>query len=268
MSNQIENGLWRATDDNSQRLFTTVFNPLIKDIISGKLTATEIRVLLFFCRMSFGFHREETNYLGYEDIEAETGIAKSHLSLTIKQLIDKGFIFWGAESARKRKYCINFFRYGCTMKYYRLSKNCSDLRDGEEVFGSVSYEFGKERTASEVAVIYNRKGYEKNSRSYRKEDIKNEIKRDTCSFSAQKYFPQQEFETWDRFRVEYTQKPCIETIFKFIIKLKQEQPNYDFANFETMCPDKIGIEKNTKKETRFLLERKLAVSLARTKKII
>ncbi|MDD5108869.1 MAG: hypothetical protein PHC29_05105 [Candidatus Omnitrophica bacterium] len=179
MSDELSK-LWRPQDDKGNRLYSGIPNCLLMEIINGTYKPTESQVLLFIARMSCGMmRREQTNYLGLGDIEAETGIKIPHLSKIINELIRKGILLRGKESAKKYKYAINLYYYGLPMKYYKIRHSLKEIKDDEEVFGVLDYRFGKPVKDERAIVVYNSKGYEKQENGYIKTDINTDRKIDT-----------------------------------------------------------------------------------------
>ena len=140
----FEDKLWRPYDEKHRLLWTQMPNGLLKNILLGEYKLVEIRVLLFIARMSFGFQREETNYLSLESFANETEIAKSHLSKTIKGLLKKEIILGGAVSGNSRKYSINLLPFGVAMKDYVIGNKDGKIERKETKTGNQSNQFSNE----------------------------------------------------------------------------------------------------------------------------
>jgi hypothetical protein len=144
----FEDKLWRPYDEKHRLLWTQMPNGFLKNILLGEYKLVEIRVLLFIVRMSFGFKREETNYLSLEGFATETDIAKSHLSKTIKGLLKKEIILGGAVSGNGRKYAINLFPFGITMKDYVFGNKDGKIERKETKTGNQSNQFSNKANQS------------------------------------------------------------------------------------------------------------------------
>ena len=109
--------LWRAYDEKHTLLGTYIPNCMFEDVLKGKYNVTELRAIFIICRMSFGFRREETNYLGLADFKESTGIATTHLSTAITGLLKRQVIFRESKNGNKYKYAISLLPYGVKMKH-------------------------------------------------------------------------------------------------------------------------------------------------------
>jgi hypothetical protein len=179
MGNADENKLWRSCDEKGRPLFTAIPNPLMNAIISGHFWGKdEMRIFFLICRMSYGFQREETNYLGSDDFSKATGIQKTHLATKLRKMIRDGIIFRGKGKGGEYKYAINLLAYGCTMEHYKKVEAGYKLCDWEYVFDDKSCRFSNCEDLRSDAIVYNPKGYEKKEKLYTKEDIQVDTKED------------------------------------------------------------------------------------------
>jgi hypothetical protein len=181
MSESTETKLWRTYDEKNTLLGTYIPNCLFKSMISGKFSYTELRVVLFMARMTYGFQREETNYLGLEDIEKETNVSKPNLSKAINALIKIGILFLGKKSGGKCKYAINLLLYGAKMKCYKFNNELSVIKNQSSENNKQSYRIYNSRKSQNQYISYNPKGSKDSEKSYIKTDKKIDKKEDNCS---------------------------------------------------------------------------------------
>lgn len=123
--------LW-FSDGGCKKYFTMLPNYLLYEVVSGKFSLSKLRILLFVARMTFGFRREESSYLGIEDFRFHLKMASPQISKNLNQLIDEGVVFRGRRIGNKYKFAINKLRFGLEMKHYRIGRY-SDAIDGEDV---------------------------------------------------------------------------------------------------------------------------------------
>ncbi len=102
-----ENKLWRPYDEKGTLLGTYIPNCLYKSILDGKYTYSEVRVLLYIARMTCGFNREISQYLSLEDFANGTGINGSHVSATLRKLLNRDDIMRHTKNGNKHMYSIN-----------------------------------------------------------------------------------------------------------------------------------------------------------------
>ena len=260
MSNELSK-LWRPQDNEGTRLYSGIPNCLLREIINGTYKPTEAQVLLFIARMSYGImRREQTNYLGLGDIEAETGIKITHLSKIIKELIRKGILLRGKETARMYKYAINLYYYGLTMKYYRIRSNAKEIEDNDEVFGQLSYQFGKSIDGKKSIIVYNSKGYDKQEKGYIKKDINTDIKKDNVNSGLKiaevhgnsSYATKLEKLFFEGFKKKFNSNPTAETILQHLDLMREGLPNKNFGYFQFKYAEMyVNDEKNQTKQQHY-----------------
>ncbi len=175
--------LWRGFDDKTgQQLFTQVPNAVMTQIISGGiLGAVETRMILYICRMSFGFGSDETCYLGADDFKDAMGMQKSHFSKYINKLLQDRAIFRGKEGGGKYKYAVNLLSFGCTMKHYKIVDAGYKLSEKEYTFDNKSYTFCNRSICKSDEIVYKTSGFDSEKKLYIKKDIKSNKKIDNVS---------------------------------------------------------------------------------------
>jgi len=162
-----DNPLWRPYDEKGTLLRTGIPNCLLESIIEGDFTLVETRIILFISRMTFGFRREETNYLGLEDFASEIDLNKSNISKAIKGLLKEKIIFRNMKNGNKYKYAVNLFWYGARMKHYKISKDWdNEINNALNVEGNADYLMGNSGVNEGYVIIYNPKGYDNNEIPY------------------------------------------------------------------------------------------------------
>ena len=175
-------GLWQAIGKDKKGkdvlVGTYILNGFLKDILSGKCTLVEIKILLLIARMSFGFQRDETNHLSLKDFSTVTSCHTSHLSTAIKKLKKKGLIFRRAKNGNKHIYSINLFRYGLPMTHYRICTSRNEKSKEEYIWGNASYLFGNSEKTKDYVILYSKKSYKKDKKLYIKKDIQFDIQTD------------------------------------------------------------------------------------------
>lgn len=171
-------GLWQPSNEKSPRLYTKIPNALIAALVGRIYVLAEIRIILYICRMSFGFHREDTNYLSLDDFKEVTGTKKTHLSKTLKKLLNEYEIFRHSKNGDKYKYAINLLPFGIKMKHYRIGQPNDKLDDGYYEIGNINDDFGNRKDQHNNVILYSSKGYKNHENAYIKDDIKNDKKYD------------------------------------------------------------------------------------------
>lgn len=179
MNSSKQDNLWRNYDDTGKPLYTQVPNALMNALVSGHFKEVEAKIILFICRMSHGFRRDETNYLGADDFKEAIGIQKTHFSKNIRQMLKDGVIFRGKESGGKFKYAINLLSYGCRMKHYKFVEDGYELGAEEYTFDSKCYLFSNCSEPNVSGIVYKPAGFDCSEKLYIKEDRKLERKLDT-----------------------------------------------------------------------------------------
>lgn len=233
MSTKKEDKLWRPFDDKNKLLWTQVPNCLIEVICMGGYKSTEIKILLYISRMSFGFHREDTNFLSLEDFEGQLVMKKAHVSKAIKSMVNDDIIFKHSKNGNKYKYVINLLRHGLRMKHYRAGKLDDKIDDGVYKNGSIDNELSNYRDSKDDLTLYSKKGYDNSKESYIKEDINTDIKIDravnvdkvasSTRPSLQRpprISSEQEKAIYDEFIKELKQNYHVDTLLKYMKKLK------------------------------------------------
>jgi hypothetical protein len=172
MSITNQTKLWRNSDDKGELLFTKLPNALTNAIALGIIKGVQLRILAVILKMTYGFGREESNYLGLNDFKEATGIEKPHLSKIIKKMLNEGILFRGKESGGKYKYAINLLPYGIGMKYYRIVEAEYKLGDGEYTLDRDRYVFCNESKSDKTEILYKPAGFDDKKNPYRKEDRK------------------------------------------------------------------------------------------------
>lgn len=176
-NNPLEDKLWRPYDEKHTLLGTYIPNCLLKAILSGKYKLVEIRILLFIARMSFGFQREETNYLSLEDIKDVTKIARTHLSKAVKDLIKRKVIMRGSQGGNKYKYAINLLPFGAKMKGYEMSnqgdiigRKVNKISNEDDQFDSRKDKIRNSKGANNDISINKSKAYDNTKSGYKYND--------------------------------------------------------------------------------------------------
>ncbi|GAG80233.1 unnamed protein product, partial [marine sediment metagenome] len=71
--------------------YTKIANELLEAIYKTKLTNYEYRVFMMIIRKTYGFNKK-SDWIAQKQIVEKTGICKSHISRTIKNLLKKNMI--------------------------------------------------------------------------------------------------------------------------------------------------------------------------------
>lgn len=178
-------GLWQAIGKDKKGkdvlVGTYIPNGLLRDMVSGKCTLTELRVLLVIARMSLGFQRDQTCYLALKDFSELTGCRTSKISPAIKGLKKKGMIFRRAKKGNVHMYSVNLLRYGLPMTHYRISNGRDGMSKGEYCWGNASYLFGNSEESKNYIIVYGKKSYKKEQKLYIKTDIQSDTQTDAQS---------------------------------------------------------------------------------------
>ncbi len=153
--------LFRSHDEKGNLLFTPVPNPLMLAMFGMvRYTQNELIVLLFICRYSYGFKKQEVTNKRFDlkDIEQKTGIDKSGLSRAINGLLTKKAIFQFSKQSDKFFYAINLLGLNAEMKHFKQENAGYVLQEKEYVIdpnGELTDSFGD----AENAYIYSPKGF-------------------------------------------------------------------------------------------------------------
>jgi len=71
--------------------YTTIPNKILEALAQTDLCKYEIRILVVILRKTYGWHKE-TDWISLSQYSERSGIAKSHVSRTIKQLENRNII--------------------------------------------------------------------------------------------------------------------------------------------------------------------------------
>lgn len=109
--------VWKFCDGNGKRVFTQVPTCILWSIVDGQLTLSEVKMVLYISRMSYGFRRDVADcYLSLDDFAKNTFTAKSHVSKALSSLLKKRYIIRGQKLRGGHKYAINLAQFGLEMK--------------------------------------------------------------------------------------------------------------------------------------------------------
>ena len=110
------NWLWEPYR-NGERVFTGIPQPLMKELITGKLTRNEMILLLYIFRLSFGFNKQKTHcYLGLGDFMRVVGLDRAGVSRGLASLVKKGIIKRHPKKGKRFIYLVNCSKYGIRAK--------------------------------------------------------------------------------------------------------------------------------------------------------
>lgn len=237
MTNRVE--LSRPYDEKGTLLWTRTPNCLLNALLGGIHNFTETRILLYLCRMTYGFqNKEETYYLSLEDFVKETGIKKPHLSKAIKKLLDKYVIFRYNKSSDKYIYAINLLPYHVEMKHFRYGKPNYESGDGVYEIGSIDYGFRNFKDTDEDVIVYNKKGYGKGIEADINTNINTNknINKESSAYAdiIPNVVPKKEKEEREKreqlkdsiiisFREEMERAPSLETVLKYMKKMEENK---------------------------------------------
>lgn len=113
-----EGWLWRVRDEKNNLLFTQIPNRLLKNMVKGEYTLNELRILLYLCRLTFGFRwKERTGLLSNKDFEKITGIISNHAKEAIDSLLLKKVIFRDTKRLNSYIYLINRSLFGIETEF-------------------------------------------------------------------------------------------------------------------------------------------------------
>lgn len=252
--------LWRHYDEKEQSLWTSIPNYLIYAMLQGLYTLIELRIILFICRMTYGFRREESNYLGLEDFEKQTGISKTHLSKTIKKMLESYTLFRHSKSGNKYKYAINTLPHSVPMKHYRIGTANSELDDGFYTIGCIDYELRNLKDSGKDVILYSKKGYNTSKKAYINKDINKDIKKninidtnkDNLASKTEKDFPDskysyQEIENKKKllissFREEIEKNNSVDTLVKYMEEI-EKIPGQEWVKIYAIYHDNFALER-------------------------
>ena len=184
MGKKDELNLFRPFDEKGQLLWTAVPNCLLSLIMDGAYKNNEAKVLLFICRMTYGFRREDSNYLGLDDFEKMTGLKKPHVSKAINNLLSDYTIFRHTKNGNKFKYAINLLSHGVKMKHYRKGRVDDKIDDAVYENQSLNYELSNYKGSINDLILYSIKSYENSKKLYIKIDTNSDIKKDNTAVAT------------------------------------------------------------------------------------
>lgn len=230
-------------DNKGTLLGTLIPNCFFRDLLRIKYREIELKILLFICRMSFGFNRELTNSLELKDF---TGHAKPHLSEAIKKLLKRKAILRNSKNGDKYLYAINLLPYGVKMKYYKIANPMDKLGNKEYEIGKANYAFGNPEKDEDAIIVYNPKGYSKQLKVYIKNDINTnintDIKKNSATFASKvtevhsnnSNLGGSEKLFLGAFKNEFNKNPTADTVLQYLTLMNQTLPEKDVKYFEDM----------------------------------
>ena len=167
--------LWKSTDKNGSFLFTPIPNVAMQELLLGFYKPTEVRIILYICRMSFAFKkRQETCYLGLTDFAQNTAIPSTHVCSCIKKLLRDDVILRHSKNGELYKYSLNLLKLGCEMKHFRIGKPDAKLDDGYYKIGEID-DLDNLTEHNNDVLLYSKKGYKKSADLCVKSDINSEM---------------------------------------------------------------------------------------------
>jgi DNA-binding transcriptional regulator GbsR (MarR family) len=183
--------------------------------------------------MSFGFQREETNYLGLEDFASQTNMARTHLSKALKRLVQQKVIIDAAHNGHKHKYAINLLQFSVTMKGYEMSnkgdiirRKADKISNEDDQIDSRKDKFRNSKS-SENDVSNNKSStYDNDKSGYKKNDKKSDKKLDIHLDSCDQWA--------ETLVMEYLMKEgiTVDNILKYMIQLDNTFPEADRSQFK------------------------------------
>lgn len=152
--------LFRSQDKNGIPNFTKFPNGLLVVCYSGVHKPSEVSILLYLVRMTYGFHKEETKFLELDDFSNATGLGKSQVSKAVRSLLKSHTIFWGMSRGKTYKYAINLLPFGLAMKHYRIGRIKKEgSGDKEYVYSWKRSEIGNLKPTEKDVIVYTPRHY-------------------------------------------------------------------------------------------------------------